>query len=69
MSFRGDMCDDRAVPRPATGETPQHNVRVDGKLWDAAVAKARREGRTLTSVIVAYLRRYVAAPDRKRDDD
>lgn len=66
MSFRGYVCDDRTVPRPATGKTPQHNIRVDAGLWAAAVAKARRENRTLSAVLVAYLRRYVSAPDRKR---
>lgn len=64
-----DTCNDGAVPRPRTGQTPHHNVRVDLELWNAAVAKARREGRSLTAVLVAYLKRYVASPDRKRSGD
>ena len=54
------------MPRPATGLTPVRNIRVADNLWRAAQAKAKREGRTLTDVITAYLRRYVAAPDRNR---
>ena len=58
-----------AVPRPRTGETPQHNVRVPADLWNAAVAKARAEGRTLSKVIVEFLRGYVHSPDAERDGD
>lgn len=59
------MCDDQAVPRPATGKTPVRNLRVEKELWQAALAKARAEGRTLTDVLVAYLRRYVSTPPRQ----
>ena len=52
-----------SVPRPRTGETPQHNVRVPAKLWNAAVAKARGEGKTLSRVIVEFLRAYVGGND------
>ena len=62
------MCDDAGVPRPATGKTPLRNVRVPDDLWSAALAKARAEGRSLSEVLVAYLRRYVAAPPRKPGD-
>ena len=65
-SSRGYMCDDRAMSRPATGKTPARNIRVDGELWKAALAKARAEDRSLTEVIVTYLRRYVSTPPRKR---
>ncbi len=68
MDFRKDRCDDLRVPRPATGKTPVHNVRVAPELWKAAQDKAKREGRTMTDVIVSYLKRYIAAPDRKRSD-
>lgn len=68
MSSGRYMCDDQGVPRPATGKTPLRNLRVDGELWNAALAKARAEGRTLSEVIVAYLRRYVSTPPRKRND-
>jgi hypothetical protein len=54
------------VPRPATGKTPSRNIRVDGELWKAALAKARSENRTLTEVLVTYLRRYVSTPPRKQ---
>jgi len=65
-SFRGYVCDDQHVPRPATGKTPSRNIRVDGELWKAALAKARSENRTLTEVLVTYLRRYVSTPPRKQ---
>ena len=68
MSFGGYMCDDQAVPRPATGKTPSRNIRVEKELWQAALAKARAEGRTLTDVLVAYLRRYVSTPPREPRD-
>jgi hypothetical protein len=65
-SFRGYVCEDQNVPRPATGKTPARNIRVEGELWRAALAKARAENRTLTDVLVAYLRRYVSSPPRKQ---
>lgn len=68
MGTGKDTCDDQRVPRPATGKTPVHNIRAAPELWKAAQEKAAREGRTMTDVIVAYLKRYVAAPDRKRGD-
>lgn len=64
MNSGGYMCEDQHVPRPATGKTPHHNLRVDGELWKAAMAKARAEGRSLSEVIVTYLRRYVSTPPR-----
>ena len=67
-SFRGYVCDDQGVPRPATGRTPARNIRVDGELWKKALDKAHAEGRTLTEVIVTYLRRYVSTPSRKKAD-
>jgi hypothetical protein len=39
--------------------TPPRSVRVPDELWDAAKAKAAAEGRTITDVVVAALRRYV----------
>lgn len=65
MSFRGYTCDDQKVPRPATGQTPLRNIRVANGIWSAAKEKAEAEGRTLTDVIVAYLRRYISTPPRK----
>jgi predicted HicB family RNase H-like nuclease len=60
------MCEDQAVPRPATGKTPLRNIRVAGELWEAAKAKARAEDRSLSEVIVVYLRRYVSTPPRRK---
>jgi hypothetical protein len=68
-SFRSYICDDRDVPRPATGKTMPRSLRIPEDVWQAALAKARAEGRTLTDVLVAYLRRYISTPPRKRDDD
>lgn len=56
----------RGVPNQP--KTKNRVLRVEESLWRAAQLKAASEGRTLTSVIVAYLKRYVAAPPRKRDD-
>ena len=52
---------------PNQPKTPNRVLRVEESLWRAAQEKARAEGRTLTSVIVAYLKRYVATPPRKTD--
>ncbi len=40
------------------------NVRVPEEIWRAAQEKAAAEGRTMTDVIVAYLKRYVSTPPR-----
>lgn len=66
MLFRKDTCDDRQVPRPATGETPVTNFRIPRHIVQAAREKAKAENRTLTDVIVAYLRRYISTPPRNR---
>jgi hypothetical protein len=52
---------------PNQPKTPNRVIRVEESLWRAAQEKARTEGRTLTGVIVAYLKRYVATPPRKTD--
>jgi len=54
---------------PNKPKTPVRGIRVDEDLWRAAQAKAEAEGRTLTGVLVAYLRRYVSTPPRKKADD
>lgn len=41
--------------------THSHNFRCGDELWAAAVEAAAAEGRTVTDVIVAALRRLVAA--------
>jgi len=68
MDSRNYMCDDLPVPRPATGKTTNRNLRVPDEEWVPALEKARTEGRTLTDVLRAYLRRYVSTPPRKRTD-
>jgi predicted HicB family RNase H-like nuclease len=54
------------MARPATGKTPLRNVRVPDELWNAAMAEAREEGRSLTDVIVNDLHRYVNRRRRER---
>jgi hypothetical protein len=52
---------------PNQPKTPNRVIRVETTLWRAAQEKAAAEGKTVTGVIVAYLKRYVAAPPRKSD--
>jgi hypothetical protein len=54
------------MARPATGETKLRNIRVPDELWNAAMAEAKAEGRTLTDVIVSDLHRYVNRRRRER---
>lgn len=50
----------RGPGRPPTGgPTPTRSLRI-GATWDQATAIAKRRGETLTSVIEAGLRRYIA---------
>ena len=44
---------------PNQPKTPLRNFRIPDDLWDAARAKARAEGRTLTDVVLAALRAYL----------
>jgi hypothetical protein len=53
---------------PNKPKTPNRAIRVDTALWRAAQEKAAAEGRTVTGVIVAYLKRYVSTPARKKGD-
>lgn len=55
------MTETRRPGRPATGRTPVRSVRISDAVWDNAVARAATEGRTITAVIDAYLRRYGGA--------
>lgn len=68
MNYRKYTCDDLTVPRPSTGKTPVRNLRVPEDIWRAAQEKAKAEGRTLTDVLVAYLKRYVSTSPRKQAD-
>lgn len=38
--------------------TTPRPIRVPDDVWQAAMAKAQAEGRTLSDVVVTYLRRY-----------
>ena len=44
--------------------TPPRSVRVPDDLWQAARDAAQAQGITVTDVIVAALRRYVARQNR-----
>lgn len=44
---------------PNQPKTPNHSVRVDDELWQAALRKAHERGETLTDVIRDALRRYL----------
>lgn len=54
------------MARPATGKTKLRNIRVPDELWNAAMAEANKEGRSLTDVIVSDLHRYVNRRRRER---
>lgn len=58
MSTPPYTCDDVAMPRPATGETPKRNIRIEDAIWLPAQQRARHEKRTLTAVVKAFLSRY-----------
>jgi hypothetical protein len=45
------------------------NFRVPKNVAAAARARAKAEGRTLTDVVVAYLRRYGSGSPRPQKDD
>ena len=44
---------------------PMRALRVEDDLWEPALAKAQLEGRTLSDVIRAGLRAYVAKPVKR----
>jgi hypothetical protein len=43
----------------AVAETPIQHFRADQALWDAGLARAAREGRSLPSVLRRFLEAYV----------
>lgn len=51
-------CDDQDVPRPATGKTPVRSLRVPDAIWQPAMERAKAEGKTLTEVLIEFLREY-----------
>jgi len=48
------------MPRPATGQTPKRNIRVEDHVWEAATRRAEQEGRSVASVVREYLASYGA---------
>ncbi|MEV0228626.1 hypothetical protein [Nonomuraea sp. NPDC050786] len=51
--------------RPATGKTPNKTVRVPDGLWNAAKAKAKEEGATVSDVVNTCLTKYVSKPKKQ----
>lgn len=49
------------VPTAKDTHTPASSIRIPEDVKKAAKARADAEGRTLTDVVVAHLRRYGAA--------
>lgn len=39
--------------------TPLRAIRVSDEVWNAAKDKAKREGTTITAVVLAALQRYI----------
>lgn len=50
--------------RPATGKTPVQSFRLAEPLKTALHDKAEAEGRNVTDVLVALVRRYVSTPPK-----
>jgi len=48
---------------PNQPKTPVKGFRIPVDLYDAALAKAQREGRTLTEIVREALQRYVDSED------
>lgn len=57
MKSRKDICKDEGVA-PNKPKTPVSNFRIPPDLKAKAMQKAAEEGKTLTDVIVDYLKRY-----------
>lgn len=38
--------------------TPQHSIRVEDEVWQAALLRAQLDGVTLTQVLVQHLQQY-----------
>ena len=54
------------MPRPATGQTPNRNLRSPDEIWEPALENAKAEGKSLAKVINEFLVRYNAEAERKR---
>ena len=46
---------------PNAPKTPTRTVRVSDEIWLAAKDRAADEGRTLTDVVIAALKEYIAS--------
>lgn len=44
--------------RTGNGNTKPRSLRVPDDIWQAALSKAKREGTTLSAVVVAFLKDY-----------
>lgn len=47
-------------------KTPTRSLRISNELWNAICAIAERDNRTVTSVVVEALDRYVTTDKRKQ---
>lgn len=57
------------MTKQPAGRTPVRNLRVPDELWEPALNKARSEGKTLTEVLIAYLKRYTASERRRTPEE
>jgi hypothetical protein len=57
------------MTKQPAGRTPVRNLRVADEVWDTALANARADGKTITEVIVAYLKRYNIAASRRQEKE
>jgi hypothetical protein len=46
-------------------ETTPRAIRIPTDLWQAALAKAREDGTTVTAVVLAALREFTETPRRQ----
>jgi hypothetical protein len=53
-----DTCDDRVVPKQATGKTQIRTLRAADDVWLPALARADAEGIPLSEVLIEKLREY-----------
>lgn len=56
-------CDNRRVPRQATGNTPVRNARIGDEDWLPMLAKSELEGSTASDVLAEATRRYWQEPE------
>jgi hypothetical protein len=48
-------------------DTPIRTLRVPDELWEAAQARAKERGETVTDVLIRALKRYVRGGSSKTD--